>query len=482
VVLEWRATRVGQAAMGGAFLSFSTTALIGSIMAGTFAHGPAPSGLPIKWPPSTSDIALASIVVLGPVFFAMYLVLRGRRAALVATDEGVTRVPIIGRMKTVWWEDTRLLEVTGSGRDVSRSRRYKLYGRRSTVWWDERLAPGSTLTWVGMDASEGEARSQELVGLINVRTGLAPRTFVRWLQQQPEPKKQGQVALGDALMYAVLAVGAFGIAAVVLLVPFSASPVLNAIVAAPFGVFGFVFLMQALGRLGDFARRDASAQWELLHAPVNLPPTSTDDTFTIAFATPIWRRVLKASAGALLIVELVPIWLLDVVNPWDPSKTVFPEHPAPGPLGTMLACMLIPFGAVGGVLIVEALRSGQHAIARDHRWSFRAAAAHPESHDNHRLVRGRGDRRHHAQQQDYRVLRHAKAARDRAIGTVDLLACYFSGRHWSLRDLRRRACRSRISAQRRADSSSMKWRACLYIPLHSVASVASVSNRIPSPS
>jgi hypothetical protein len=28
----------------------------------------------------------------------------------------------------------------------------------------------------------------------------------------------------------------------------------------------------------------------------------------------------------------------------------------------MLACMLIPFGAVGGVLIVEALRSGQHAI------------------------------------------------------------------------------------------------------------------------
>jgi hypothetical protein len=159
VILEWRARRAGRAPLHWALVFLNLVAAAGGLLVATPPHMSAPGGLPIEWPPTSSGVLIAGWVLIIPPSVALFILLKGRRAAVVATEEGVTRKPIFGRMKTAWWEDARLLEATGSGRDTFRSRRYALYGRRSTVWWDERLAPGSTLTWDGIDASEGESRS-----------------------------------------------------------------------------------------------------------------------------------------------------------------------------------------------------------------------------------------------------------------------------------------------------------------------------------
>lgn len=93
--------------------------------------------------------------------------------SIVADTMGILWQPIVGRERTIRWDEMRLLEVASfnatpftSNQTIMR-RRYTLYTSHSAIWWTD---PGN----LHLPPSGSYA---QLLALIKARTGLDPRTF-----------------------------------------------------------------------------------------------------------------------------------------------------------------------------------------------------------------------------------------------------------------------------------------------------------------
>ncbi len=323
-------------------------------------------------------LPFAGILVATPVYIALMAVLIpylptlfGKPFGLTASDKGISYRTAFGREGFMRWEEMKLLEMEQYGLAITR-REFSLYGqnaRRVIAWKDNPQTSRSEFVPDGMSQAEMTVRLQELLHLINARTGLVPRTFSKALRSKEVQftATQGQAhalhggmdttsPTGENAGIGVLVLGAgitLALAVTVILVPISSVFVLNTAVASSLIILALILIVYTLRVI--FQQRPAS------NSPVLSPAiqaTSFQDTpesiYALSFGMPSRRRLVMGILGLLMAIDAVPALL--IIVPTVLHVFVRPmaarDSTARGPSGILL--FAVAFYGIGGIMLLIA--------------------------------------------------------------------------------------------------------------------------------
>lgn len=310
--LMWRNSRMTSfhtliIAMQG-LLAMLTIAAAAFLLIETLFHN-SPMSIWEVIPRVAGAIALVAILVgLVTLIVRVFPFLLGRPFGVTATDTGIDARTEFGARIHMDWDEVQLLEVVGA--DANAFRRFYLYAPGKRIGWAEYMARfGADYVPAGISSSEMRLRQVALLNLIVARTGLPPRTLVKWLQYHPASTDESKRSTGVIILLACALVLA-GITAADFLSPIAPIAWLRDLSTGALALAIPCILFSAL-RIALIQREPIAH-----NTPPSVSAPALDASglaYILSWRPPLGRRVRLIVVGLALAVNLIPAELLLLV-------------------------------------------------------------------------------------------------------------------------------------------------------------------------